>query len=57
MSTDAKRKANAEWEKRQDRILLRLPKGYKDIIKSRSGQNPGEYINKLIDQDMNGGKD
>lgn len=45
-----------DWERENyDRILLRLPKGYKDKMKAHiGGESMNAYIKRLIDEDMRG---
>ena len=44
------------WERENyDRILLRLPKGYKDKLKAHIGkESMNAYLKRLIDEDMQG---
>ena len=56
-ATKAKNKYNAE---NYERISLSVPKGKKDIIKGHAqcmGESVNAYINRLIDEDMNGMKE
>ena len=43
-----------QWEKENyDRILLRLPKGYKKILKEHIGKTSmNSYLKALIDKDL-----
>ena len=52
----ARLKANAKWDKKAyDKVLLRLPKGKKDIIQNHTakhGQSLNAFIVRAIDEAM-----
>ena len=53
--SDAQKKALVKYEKNHyDRILLRLPKGYKAKIQKHIGEESmNAYLKRLVDQDLN----
>ena len=57
----ARLRANAKWDKKAyDKILLRLPKGKKDIVLchiAKQGQSLNGFINRAIDDAMQNDSD
>jgi len=47
ITSDARRRANEKWHKKQDEIKLRVPKGEKETIRQHAA-NRGESINAFL---------
>ena len=46
------KKAIDNYNKKFDRVMVNLPKGYKDLIKDKTGQSCNAYISDLVIKDM-----
>lgn len=60
MSTAAKRRANAKWDAKQDKFLLRLPPGDKARVKGfadQRGKSLNDFIVTAIDEHIKRIKD
>jgi len=45
--SEAKRRANDKWNKKQDEVKLRMPKGQKDILRQHATSR-GESVNAFV---------
>ena len=52
VTPDYTKKAIKNYNNKFDRIQALIPKGYKELIKEKTGLSINQYINNLIEEDI-----